>query len=405
LEIGDIVPGFIKILHEEELRMSLRKKFWVLPVFLVFGVIFAVVLSMCPARTSYAAAMSDKEFIKLCRSGTAAQVEEAIRNGANVNASVGIGTTLGYTPLMEAAQYSTPDVVATLIKAGAEVNASTNNGSTPLSYAAWYSTLDVVTALIKAGADVNASNSYGGTALMTAAQFSTPDVVAALIEAGADVNAQRDDNKETALWRAAGAEENGYENAEVLVRAGADVNTKNSSGRTLSYYLREGSRFHALLADPKAASQPKAAVPAAALKKAAEIGLYGIQLCIDLGPGAPRSLVDKTLGKPTKTESLGSIVTGMTYEHKGHTCAMMIGEADGKSMGAAYLIDARKLGMSAYDLADAIVSAAQPVYGQASRSDKASFRVKSKYLSGSGSVTVGVSRDDSNIVEIVQSLL
>jgi hypothetical protein len=82
----------------------------------------------------------------------------------------------------------------------------------------------------------------------------------------------------------------------------------------------------------------------------------------------------------------------------------MINEADGKSMGAAYLIDARKLGMTAGDLAAAIVSAAEPVYGQARQSDKAYFRVNSKYLPGGGDVTISVSREDSNAVEIALSL-
>jgi hypothetical protein len=147
-----------------------------------------------------------------------------------------------------------------------------------------------------------------------------------------------------------------------------------------------------------------AAIAMAAGESAEKTGLYGMQLCIDLGPGAPRSLVDKTLGKPSKTESLGSIVVGLTFEHKGHTCAVMIGESDNKSMGAAYLIDAGKFGMTAKDLAAAIVSAAEPVYGKADQSDKAYFRVKSKYLDGYGKVSVAVSRDDANVVEIVQRL-
>jgi hypothetical protein len=138
-------------------------------------------------------------------------------------------------------------------------------------------------------------------------------------------------------------------------------------------------------------------------ESAEEIGLYGMRLCIDLGPGAPLSLVERTLGKPSETERLGSSVVGLTFTHKGYTCAIMMNENDDTSMGAAYMIDGDKLGMTGDDLLNAVVRAAEPVYGQPRQSGKAYFRVKSKYLEGHGEVSVSIRRNTENVVEIVQS--
>jgi len=63
--------------------------------------------------------------------------------------------------------------VARLIAAGADVNARDNDGRTPLVRAAWYGHPDIVAALLKAGADVDARNNDGKTALMWAADEPT----------------------------------------------------------------------------------------------------------------------------------------------------------------------------------------------------------------------------------------
>src|SRR5437763_5412686 len=79
--------------------------------------------------------------------------------GANVRATTRIGA---YTPLLLAAKNGSADVVAPLVKAGADVNAATSNGTTPLMFAAASGKVDAVEALAAAGANVNAKESVRG---------------------------------------------------------------------------------------------------------------------------------------------------------------------------------------------------------------------------------------------------
>lgn len=58
-----------------------------------------------------------------------------------------------------------PDVITTLLKAGAKVDDRDEDGMTPLMYAAWFNpNPDVITTLLKAGADAKAKDYSGKTA-------------------------------------------------------------------------------------------------------------------------------------------------------------------------------------------------------------------------------------------------
>lgn len=85
-----------------------------------------------------------------------------------------------YTPLMLAAASAPPDVVALLIKHGAQVNAANTEGSTPLIYAVLAGRADNVKLLLKHGADTSARNRNGETALSLARQQGFDDVAALL---------------------------------------------------------------------------------------------------------------------------------------------------------------------------------------------------------------------------------
>ncbi|MBQ6002370.1 MAG: ankyrin repeat domain-containing protein, partial [Synergistaceae bacterium] len=84
-----------------------------------------------PAPTPKRPPMSDDDFVELCKSGDAVKVEEAIINGANVNAK----DNKGYTALMWAAEKGHTEIAEMLINHGADVNAENNSGFTALMLA------------------------------------------------------------------------------------------------------------------------------------------------------------------------------------------------------------------------------------------------------------------------------
>jgi len=101
--------------------------------------------------------------------------------------------------LLWAAEEGHDQVVAELIKAGADVNSrSAAGGPCALSLAAQNGHLQVVHMLVEAGADVDARAIQGWTPLMKAAYFGHDEIAQYLIEAGAELRI-RDANGQTAI--------------------------------------------------------------------------------------------------------------------------------------------------------------------------------------------------------------
>ena len=71
-------------------------------------------------------------FFQICANGTAAEIGEALKNGAKSNAK----DKEGKTALMFAAEKNSPDAVQVLLKAGAEINARDEKKKTALMWAA-----------------------------------------------------------------------------------------------------------------------------------------------------------------------------------------------------------------------------------------------------------------------------
>ena len=158
----------------------MKKNLVVLIIFLMY-IIFAL--------SSHAyAAMSDNDFLQLCVSGTAQELEGAIKNGANVRIRSGDG----FTALMAAA-LSNPrtDVISILLQNGLDVNDKSERGQTALIAAASYNlNPEVVYILLNNGADVNIKDESGWTALLGAAWRNPhPEVISELLRYGADANA------------------------------------------------------------------------------------------------------------------------------------------------------------------------------------------------------------------------
>lgn len=149
--------------------------------------VLAVVLAVLMAASAYA---QTTNFFELARTGTPQDVHAAIDKGANVNGM----SSYGMAPLGLAASYNkNPEVITTLLKAGADLEARDKNGKTVLMYAATFNNPDMIAVLLKAGADVNARNTKrdGRTALMFAAEHDpNPEVISVLLKGGADAKAK-----------------------------------------------------------------------------------------------------------------------------------------------------------------------------------------------------------------------
>ena len=98
-----------------------------------------------------------RDFLRICRSGTEDEIAEAVSAGVDVN----VTNKAEATALMFAAKSNTAGAVEILIHAGAAVNAQDRSGNTALIYAASYNNDDVVATLIDAGADTDITNLSG----------------------------------------------------------------------------------------------------------------------------------------------------------------------------------------------------------------------------------------------------
>lgn len=113
-----------------------------------------------PALKKLNSSYLQREFLKICRSGTESEIAEAIASGVNVNSK---NKALS-SALMFASRDNTAGAVALLIEAGAYINAQDIYGNTALIYAASNNDEAVVELLIEAGADVELTNTSGFSA-------------------------------------------------------------------------------------------------------------------------------------------------------------------------------------------------------------------------------------------------
>ena len=151
--------------------------------------------------------------------GDLAAVRDLLRDGADVNASQGDGTSA----LHWAAQNGSADIAEALIYAGANLGATTRLGDyTALHLAARAGRASVVRVLLEAGADVDAPTSTGDiTALHFAADSGDVGAATLLLEHGAVVDARESQWGQTPLMFAAAKGRTGV--VAALLGGGADA--------------------------------------------------------------------------------------------------------------------------------------------------------------------------------------
>jgi ankyrin repeat protein len=132
----------------------------------------------------------------------------------------------GTTPLHWAVHHDDADLVARLLRSGANVAAANDYGATPMTEAAVTANPVVLAALLDAGADVDSPNADGQTALMVVARGGNTAAAELLIERGADVNAREQRKGQTALMWAVAQSHPAM--VALLLEHGAEVDARST---------------------------------------------------------------------------------------------------------------------------------------------------------------------------------
>jgi uncharacterized protein len=129
-------------------------------------------------------APSARELMEQVALGHTALVALLLEYKADANVTVN-----GTTPLLMAARARDPDMVKTLLAAGARTELADASGWTPLMLTALTGDVQSAQHLLAAGASVAVRRADGNTSLHLAALQQSPDLAAALMDHGADPNA------------------------------------------------------------------------------------------------------------------------------------------------------------------------------------------------------------------------
>ncbi|GAB4453555.1 MAG: hypothetical protein OHK0029_06620 [Armatimonadaceae bacterium] len=149
----------------------------------------------------------------------------------------------GWSPLHHAAASGRVEMIALLLKAGANRDFQAADGAVALHHAAWWNHVEAAKALLDAGSSPNARRKNRVTPLESAAFFGHNAMVELLLRRGADPNARVYDGN-TALHQAA---RNGHlEVIRLLVEAKASPNIPRDDGRTPLHIAAETGQGNAL---------------------------------------------------------------------------------------------------------------------------------------------------------------
>lgn len=116
-------------------------------------------------------AITNEDFIALCKSADGTKIEEAIINGGDVNAK----DKSGFTALIWAAKEGRDNVVELLLKYNADINARNNKGVTALMWASSRGNTKTTKVLLDHSAEVDIKDNKGWTALRWAKSKSSKE--------------------------------------------------------------------------------------------------------------------------------------------------------------------------------------------------------------------------------------
>jgi cytohesin len=168
----------------------------------------------------------NRDLLKAILNKNAAGVRQALDRGADPNARFGGSSTAA---LHYAAGSGNPELVATLLEAGADPNLRDAEQGTPLHWAATDGNIEISRRLLRAGADINADTRRGNTALHRAAFHNRVDFVQLLLDERANPNARNADGQ-TPLHSAIGSGR--IDTARLLMERGADITVQDANGQT-----------------------------------------------------------------------------------------------------------------------------------------------------------------------------
>jgi ankyrin repeat protein/thioredoxin-related protein len=205
---------------------------------------------------------NDEALIQACKERDYDLAEEALADGANVNAR----DDDGRTPLLWAAVQDHFPLVELLLRHGADVALADEDGLTPLYAASGRGHIEIVKRLIAAKAPVDAAADNGDTPLLIAAVRGREEAVTLLLAAGADagrlnkngysaLRPETDNPAIIAALRAAGGRPSATDKLALLVTA-----ARSGDGKEVERLLDDGVNVNGGLPDAGEATPLIAAI-------------------------------------------------------------------------------------------------------------------------------------------------
>src|SRR5205085_4113151 len=184
-----------------------------------------------PGRTALLAAASQDGAYDIVAALLKAGADINVKDNLNGLPPVPTGGG-GALASIEAAKTRDSRTLPLLLARGMPVNAMDNNGNTALSEAVLYANRDNVMLLLEKGADVNAKiGPFEYTPLMFAAIRNDASIARALLEHGGRINVQSKNGDSPLMW-AAYTDTRDTAIVKLFLEAGADPNHRNKYGET-----------------------------------------------------------------------------------------------------------------------------------------------------------------------------